>query len=129
MHPDDIWDITKDVHARLLSNFTYVSDKKQHGVIEDWRLPRNFDRFRGDCDDFALACRTLCMQEGLETRLVLCTTETNETHLVCAVGNYILDNRMDTVHTKRYMERQGYKWIAVSGKVPGSLWHILNEGK
>ena len=121
----DILEVCKQVHDRIHKGFRYVSDEKNYGVLEDWRFPTDVDRVVDDCDGFAIACRQLIREEGLESRLVMCYTETNEGHLVCAVGNYILDNRYYRIMTKEELVRQGYRFMYISGLNPGDAWKEL----
>jgi predicted transglutaminase-like cysteine proteinase len=117
-----------EIHKRVLSGFKYVTDLNKHGVVEDWRFPENIDSVTGDCDDFAIACRKLVKETTPHTsRLVVCTTEQGEWHLVCAVGQYILDNRQKSVVTKELLERRGYKFMYVSGLNPGDEWKTLRN--
>jgi len=117
--------IADRVHARILRGFKYRTDESNYGVEEDWRFPDNVDRVTDDCDGFAIACRVLLREEGLDTRLVVCYTETNEGHLVCATGNLILDNRQRKVTTKEALEKSGYNFKFVSGLDPGDEWKEL----
>jgi len=117
--------IANQVQARVWKGFKYVTDEDQYGTSEDWRFPDDYDRVSDDCDGFAIACRKLLRDEGLDTRLVLCYTELDECHLVCATGNYILDNRHKYVMTKRKLEKLGYNFAYVSGLNPGDPWKEL----
>lgn len=122
-----IWDQCKMVHEQVFKGFHYVEDEIQFGKIEHWQVPPDADRVDGDCDEFALACRHMLDEVGVKTRLVLCRTELGEGHLVCAAGNFILDNRERKVRTKQYMERRGYRWLAVSGARRGDPWHRVGD--
>lgn len=117
--------IAEAVQTRILRGFRYTPDQQNYGTPEDWRFPTNFDRVVDDCDGFAIACRALLREQGLDTRLVLCYTETNECHLVCATGNYILDNRSKHVRTKEELVKIGYNFKYVSGLNPGDPWKEL----
>jgi predicted transglutaminase-like cysteine proteinase len=123
----NIYTVCSNIHARVLRGFRYVHDSKNYGVVEDWRFPTDVDRVTDDCDGFAIACRVLVREEGLESRLVVCQAETGEGHLVCAVGNYILDNRMRGVVTREKLERHGYKFLYVSGLEPGEPWRAVEN--
>lgn len=122
----DIKEIVDQVHKDIHDAFTYTSDEKMHGVKEHWQFPTDMSDIKDDCDGFAIACRAKLREHGLDTRLVVCSTETGEMHLVCASGNYILDNRYNSVRTKEHLERIGYDFKYVSGLNPGDLWHKLN---
>lgn len=122
----DIKEIVDQVHKDIHDAFTYTSDEKMHGVKEHWQFPTDMSDIKDDCDGFAIACRAKLREHGLDTRLVVCSTETGEMHLVCASGNYILDNRYNSVRTKEHLERIGYDFKYVSGLNPGDSWHKLN---
>lgn len=122
-------DYTKDaaeVFNRVKRGFTYVSDKEQYGVAEDWRFPEDFDNVVGDCDDFAIACRALLKEAGHACRLVFCRTENDGGHLICVIGKLALDNRMKFPVELRYLyETVGYKLVSISGLNPGDKWHEI----
>ena len=122
----DVKEIVDQVHKDIHDAFTYTSDEKMHGINEHWQFPTDMSDIKDDCDGFAIACRVKLREQGLDTRLVVCSTETGEMHLVCASGNYILDNRYDSVRTKEHLERIGYDFKYVSGLNPGDSWHKLN---
>lgn len=121
----DVLETVSAVHKRVFDGFTYKHDDKNYGVEEDWRFPVDVDNVTDDCDGFAIACRLLVREAGLDSRLVVCECETGEMHLVCAVGNYILDNRHTKVKTKESLERLGYTFLYVSGLQPGDSWRKL----
>ena len=121
----DIKEIVDQVHKQVLDAFTYVSDQKMHGVKEHWQFPVDMNDIKDDCDGFAIACRVKLREQGLDSRLVVCRCETGEMHLVCATGNYILDNRHTQVLTKTWLEHLGYDFLFVSGLEPGDQWHEL----
>lgn len=123
----DIKEIADQVHKEVLSAFTYKTDMEMHGVNEHWQFPTDITDIKDDCDGFAIACRIKLREQGLDTRLVVCKCENDEMHLVCATGNYILDNRQAFVKTKRDLERIGYRFLFVSGLEPGDPWHKLNN--
>lgn len=117
----------REIHRNVLDVFEYTTDKEQYGLLEKWSIPPEYYdgmTFNGDCDDFAMMCRKLCREAGIEnTRLVVCLTETNEGHLVLEVEGYILDNRSRRLETKDSLTDDGYKWLAISGYNPGDQWH------
>ncbi len=79
----------------------------------------------GDCEDFALACRKLCRDANIPTRLVICYTEEGEGHCVLESSGWILDNRYTRVMSRDKLEKQGYKWLAISGFESGDDWHRI----
>lgn len=112
----------KKIHGQIKRGFRWTSDIEAHRQMDHWQIPPDLDDIRDDCDGFALACRYVCDQAGIKSRLVWCKTEGGEGHLVLAVDNYILDNREWGVTTKARLERKGYKWIAFSGFNRGDDW-------
>ncbi len=115
-----------EIHRKVYKNFTYKTDKKQYKIDEKWVQPdKEYDgtsKIAGDCEDFALACRKLCRDAGLQTRLVFCEVE-KEGHVVLECNGWILDNRFSGVKTKDYLEsNQRYKWVMISGFEPGQPW-------
>lgn len=123
----DLKEQLADIHRKVFDVFEYTTDKEQYGLTEKWSVPPEFSRgmtFKGDCDDFAMMCRKLCREEGIEnSRLVACLTELDEGHLVLEVEGYILDNRSRKLETKDSLTAAGYKWLAISGYNPGDQWH------
>lgn len=122
MTSEELHTLLSDILDRVHDGFTYVTDEEQYGEVESWDMPDDVDNVSDDCDGFALACRQLVREAGLESRLVICKTETGEGHMVLAVGNYILDNRYNRVKLKSTLERVGYEWVYVSGLEKGDLW-------
>lgn len=119
-----------DIHDEVFRKFQYEFDHKQYGIVEKWVMPEDhFDgtqKIVGDCEDFALACRKLCRDRGIDTsRLVVCMTETDEGHCVIEVNGWILDNRRRRVVSRDELEHDGYKWIAISGYNSGDDWHKI----
>lgn len=126
-----IWDIFQLVK----SNFTYVSDQQQHGLREAWIQPdESYDGtqpIKGDCEDFALACRSLLLKAGIKSRLIVCKTESGELH--CVVGAedalnviHILDNRNTYTVSKAFMDER-YETIKVSDYEPGGKWFKVKK--
>lgn len=117
----------KEIHSKIFRNFTYKTDKVKYGEVEYWAMPDEStvgERVVGDCEDFALACRALCREAGIPTRLVFCLTETGEGHCVLECEGYILDNRYRQV---RYKDDLDYKWLRISGYEPGDQWHEIKQ--
>lgn len=124
---EELFALCSEVHSRIFKGFRYTYDKDKFGVTEYWDVPENLDRVVDDCDGFAMACRVALTEKEIPNRLIYCKTETGEGHLVCAVGNFILDNRYPKVKTKFELDNAGYEWIATSGFKRGDPWRqILN---
>ena len=107
--------------------FRYVTDEEQHGRREDWRLPEDCSEVTGDCDDFAIACRTVLKEHGYRARLLFCKAETGEGHLICVLGKMALDNRMQSPVEIRSLIKRGYTLVSVSGTQPGDPWREIEE--
>lgn len=120
--------IVNDVHKYVRSIFTYVSDQALHETPEFWMSGDSVEQalnaggLYGDCDDFALACRRLLWKNGIQNRLILCKTETNELHLVCEAGGVILDNRQQSAVKAQELP---YTWIKMSGYQQGDDWVLI----
>lgn len=122
----DLQRIRDEVSAR----FEYRSDEETRGVLEHWIDKHELagmevgEPLVGDCDDFALACRYRCREEGIETRLVYCLTETGEGHLVLADAEYgfIVDNRNQWVVPR---DQVNYTWLSASGLNQGDPWQAV----
>ena len=90
--------------------------------------------FRDDCDGFALTCAELLIRAGYnkkDVKVIYCTTETAEDHLVCGVDvddtTYILDNRYAMVYN--YKSKPGYKWkYFMRFDTPGT-WFTAGKNK
>jgi len=121
-------DDTIEVFNRVHAGFKYVTDEVQYPEsIDDWRIPKDFDRVTGDCDDFAIACRTLLKEKGHKPRLLYCRAETGEGHLICILGKMALDNRMFKAVEITELTRRGYILISVSGTEPGEYWRSVED--
>lgn len=124
---EDLKSTLSRIHRKVIKVFEYTTDKEQYGISEKWSVPPEYSTgmtFKGDCDDFAMMCRKLCREHGIDnSRLVVCRTETGEGHLVLEVTGYILDNRSLQLETKDSLTDKGYTWLAISGVNPGDAWH------
>jgi len=115
-----------DIFFKTKAVFRYTTDKSRYGEREKWITPQLELGFKieiiGDCEDFALACRFECRKHGIESRLVLCFTETKEMHCVLESDGMILDNRMKTVMS---IDDLPYRWLAMSGYEKGDKWTMI----
>lgn len=130
---DDLYDNLAQIHRKVFNKFKYKYDSKQYGMDEYWVMPESdFDGSTpivGDCEDFALACRKLCRDAGIDSRLVFCYVE-GEGHCVLEVDGWILDNRMRKVRTNDSLTAdEGYDFIAVSGYNSGDPWYMIDKGE
>lgn len=125
---NNVLDILDNIHRSAFRKFKYETDQEQYNTIEKWVMPPDYydgsQKFKGDCEDFALYCRKLCDDVGLKTRLVFCKTEDGEGHLVLEHRGYVLDNRQ---HSVVYRDEIDYTWISISGYNPGDPWHEVTK--
>ena len=116
------------IFQRVHGSFTYVTDIKNWNRTEHWPTVEevtdalNSGELYGDCDDFALACRSLCRLDELPARLLACWDETGGYHLVCEVEGYILDNRQDRALPRDSIVFEQYRWDRISGLEQGDEW-------
>ena len=125
--------IAKKIHRKVFSNFSYITDLKKYGVDEKWVMPsetyNGSQKFTGDCEDFALACRKLIREAGIKSRLVYCVVEDGSGHCVLEVNGYILDNRHPTLVSNRKLLKKVYQFLAISGYESGDDWRKLVKPK
>lgn len=131
------------VHRWALDHFNYVRDDArwagdQYLFFGDhWEtnaeLERDLDSVagvvHGDCDAFAKLCWMALKRAGERARLVFCTAETGEGHLVCEASGWILDNRQPSIATRDELGNLGYRWISMSGFESGQPWHAIKQGE
>lgn len=124
---DNLKDTLSEIHSKVFDVFEYTTDREHYGLEEKWSVPPEYSAdmtFKGDCDDFAMMCRKLCREAGIDnSRLVVCYDETGEGHLVLEVEGYVLDNRSRDLETQDSLSRVGYEWVAISGYNPGDPWY------
>lgn len=124
----ELYDKLTAIHNKVLKSFEYETDKEQYGTDEKWVMPD--DAFKGmvaiigDCEDFALACRKLCRDASIQTRLVICTLE-GEGHCVLEADGWILCNNQNSVVPRDILEESGYVWYYISGYNSGDDWHLI----
>ena len=114
-------DQIQSVNHEVNRSISYVPDKVQFGVSEDWRDARRTNK--DDCDGFALTKYMMLHEKGVpDTCMAICSciTETGEGHAVLVVstdkGDFVLDNRHSMI--KPY-ETVPYKWLYVPENVTG----------
>lgn len=114
------------IQVKVHKHFTYKTDMEQYGTVEKWVMPsptfKGATDFVGDCEDFALACRKLCRDAGLKTRLVVCTMD-GEGHCVLECEGWIMCCNQEQLMSRDDLEKhQGYHWLYISGFNPGDPW-------
>ena len=112
------------VHRKAKRGLVYTLDKGEH-----WELPPDISAINDDCDGFAIACADELRRLGHPARLVFCSTEEGNLHLVCTVGKYVLDNRRRRVYLMTTGIKRGYYFAGCSGTSPGEPWRkmIFND--
>lgn len=118
----------KKIHGSVFAKFEYKTDLEQFNSIERWVMPPDAfngkTKITGDCEDFALACRKLCREQNIKSRLVVCITEQGEGHCVLECSGYILDNRYNSVKTNTQLK---YDWLYISDFEKGGEWRKINN--
>jgi predicted transglutaminase-like cysteine proteinase len=117
--------ILLDVHFR----FDYTYDADQYGG-EHWPdvdmldgIPTGREKFKDDCDGFALMCRAKCRELGIRSRLVFCRTSNGTGHLILEVKGYLLNNIHKWVMTVDQLP--DWEFISISGFETGDPWHRI----
>jgi predicted transglutaminase-like cysteine proteinase len=123
----DLFNTLKEVYDEENARFVYVPDQIQYRVPDKWvqenAIPNIPEAFRGDCEDFALACRKNLRNRGINnSRLVLCLTEEKEYHVVLEIKGWVFDCRQSTIVPRDELR---YGWIMISGYDSGDSWSSL----
>lgn len=131
---EDLAETCANVQAWVHAHFIYVSDNVRWKTDlayngDHWEtnaeLIADLDKMghvEGDCDAFAKLCWMALQRLGVPSRLVFCSVETGEGHLVCEAGGWIMDNRQPLINTRDDLQRMGYRWVAKSGYRAGDNW-------
>jgi predicted transglutaminase-like cysteine proteinase len=105
-----------DAFREVKKSFIYTSDEAQYQKREHWAImtKRTDGHYYGDCEDFALTCRSILLKKGWSKsnlRLALCWDENGAYHCVCVATvddtDYIIDNRAR--HISKFKD-SNYKW-------------------
>jgi len=117
------------IHSKVYSRFTYETDMEQYHVVDKWVMPPdNYDgtsRIVGDCEDFALACRSLCNDAKLQSRLIYCTID-DQGHCVLECEGWVLDCRFPELVDRDYLQaHERYIWKRISGYNAGDPWYTI----
>lgn len=121
---DELFQKISGIQTKVYNRFTYYTDEDQYGTAEKWVIPSVSAPFSGDCEDFALACRKLCREQKIQSRLVVCMVN-GEGHCVLEVNGWILDCNYDHVVSRN--ELTNYQWRAISGFDPGDDWKLITN--
>jgi predicted transglutaminase-like cysteine proteinase len=107
----------------IKDNFNYLPDSHDKWVIPDYTKP-----FKGDCEDFALACRESMIDLFfVEPRLLLCKQRAlnAEAHCVLLFDDWVLDCRLSKACDIKTF-RELYTLYAVSSpELLGSWYKVL----
>ena len=116
-------DTLRNIHRLVLSNFREKAD-----LHEEWRMPEihynGTQVIKDDCDGFCLAVRFLLRKKSIASRLVYCEVDGGG-HLVVEASGWILDNRQKTVVSNRLLRALNYRFLRISGYMPGDPWHEI----
>lgn len=116
-----------DIFLSVKQRFSGDSDLNLYGKREYWESPdelQDSGKIVGDCDAFALACRKICRERGIKSRLVHCITDKGMQHLVLESNGYVLDNLQNRVIRNSDLN---YTWIRMSGYNSGDPWTCVKE--
>ena len=125
---DDLFQTISNIQRKVYNHFTYQTDQEQYGTIERWVMPSEAytgsTAIVGDCEDFALACRKLCREAGLPTRLIFCAVD-GEGHCVLECNGWIFDCNYDSIKNR---DELNYTWMYISDFEPTGKWFkIIDE--
>jgi len=136
MNSEEVFKIATNIQRRMMPLFIYTTDEKQYNQKEHWTSHANKVKanllFKDDCDGYAATAAELLIEQGISRnniKLIYCTTETGEAHLVCGVSSdtdtYIIENRYHAVYEWR--SKFGYKWLFFMAlDKPGEWNKIIN---
>lgn len=123
---ENLFDTLNAIQNTVHRCFTYETDQEQYGTIEKWVMPSDAyhgtTAMVGDCEDFALACRKLCEEKNIKSRLVICTVG-GEGHCVLEVDGWIFDCNYDSLKSRD--ELTDYSWKYISDFEPGGDWSLI----
>lgn len=116
----------RKVNTNINKAVKYVPDSVQFKKQEYW----NEADSKGDCEDYAMRKRQELRKLGYPKEalnIACCWVETGEYHAVLVVttdmGDYVLDNRYDSVMLWRKMP--GYKWDRISCEGNITKWRTI----
>lgn len=129
------------IYLALFQAFTYVPDVVQYGVPDDQRshadAVRRGEKFKDDCDGFAMTCRDLMRRAGIRAWLVsvqMPKLSGGDRHMFCAFVDpadrvtKTLDNRYvgirtydDTMSGSMYRSPEAIEAPSGASAHPGSL--------
>lgn len=119
------WQLVNEINTYVNHKIAPVSDQDLYGQTEHWTYPVD----AGDCEDYALLKQNYLNRMGLPESALLMTVvldEKKEGHAVLTLvtneGDFILDNRLDTIRpwtstSYKYLKRQSRQnprqWMAL----------------
>lgn len=124
---ENLLKVLEEVFEEEIGRFIYTPDQELYKMPDKWIAEKDIpdlpNKFRGDCEDFALACRKNLRHRGItNSRLVFCLTVEHQYHMVLEVEGWILDCLQTSVVAS---QDTGYGWISISGENPGDPWRSL----
>lgn len=129
----------RNIHARNMKRFQYVTDKSKWGLLEYWEPDQVLfpigAKFTGDCEEFARVCMHDSMEAGFTARLIVCLTELGEGHCICEVmdsqaqSSVFLDNRQTRPASKNDLAKYMFYSASPWNPKPGDArpWKLIKE--
>jgi len=126
---NQLFELLSIVFKEEINRFIYTPDQEMYRLPDKWvyekDIPPISSKFKGDCEDFALACRKNLRSRGINnSRLVFCLTKEHEYHMILEAGGWVLDCLQASVVRN---EDTGYGWIMISGENTGDPWRSLSS--
>ena len=121
------WSDLKQINMFVNTHVAPVSDQEQHNVPEHWSYPSG----AGDCEDYVLLKKRYLEGLGFPAEALLITVVLDEAgngHAVLTArtdaGDYILDNRRDTI--QRWSETR-YQFLKRQSQSDPQIWMALTN--
>jgi predicted transglutaminase-like cysteine proteinase len=121
------WSELKQINLFVNAHITPVSDQEQYNVPEHWGYPSG----AGDCEDYVLLKKRYLEGLGFPAESLLITVvldEVGDGHAVLTArtnaGDYILDNRRDTI--QRWSETR-YQFLKRQSQEDPTVWMALTN--
>ena len=121
------WSELKQINVFVNAHVAPISDLDQHDVPEHWSYPSG----AGDCEDYVLLKKRYLEGLGFPAEALLITVvldEAGEGHAVLtartSAGDYILDNRRDTI--MRWSETN-YQFLKRQSQADPNIWKALTN--
>lgn len=132
--------VAHEIHSKVQSLFTWAPDAEVFGRIEHWQdfadCVNNGERFKGDCDDFALTCLIVGIESCLfkpelcrvaRVATEICPESQPFDHAIAIYDGYMLDNR----HRKpvRMSDAMRLYRFYDYADIPITNWYLYSDGE